>query len=573
MANILALLGMKSMVAASSVAVVATGAAIVYKDEIATLINPVNVTLEQPQSNQQPAALASKVEGETSVAKQQPAAVPTPKASEVTKVEVIRPTFDILRVEKDGSVLIAGNAAPNAKIDVLRADGSIVVSTAAGPKGDFVALPNDPLAPGDYVLSLRAVQGAADPVLSSQSSLVTVPDVGGEVLAMISEEGQPSRIVTKPENLKAEEPVKPAEETAAVEIVKPEPVEATKADPAMEAKPEPVEIAKVEPETQPVEVVEKELQSQAPESSVVEAVKQEVIAETAETVEAKVEQVEVAVNPAEPVEIKQPEVTINETQVAEPSAPPVPQVIVEAVEVENGQIYIAGAIPRGVPVRVYVDNVFIGLARGTSDNRFLVSKPFDLSEGEHSVRADVIDSSNGAVITRAEVPLIHELPAELKPEVEVAAATPAPQTDEPEKVQKPVEVAALDTADPVVPEAKPVATTPAVAEAAKPAETNAAKPVEKPAVQVTQNATTKVVEAKPVQVTAASAPRMPKVLKTGRAVIIKRGDNLWRISRKTYGRGIRYTTIYNANRNQITDPHRIFIGQIFKIPKKAEQEG
>ena len=63
------------------------------------------------------------------------------------------------------------------------------------------------------------------------------------------------------------------------------------------------------------------------------------------------------------------------------------------------------------------------------------------------------------------------------------------------------------------------------------------------------------------------------MLKTGRAVIIKRGDNLWSISRKTYGRGIRYTTIYNANRNQIANPHRIFIGQIFKIPEKAEQEG
>ena len=63
------------------------------------------------------------------------------------------------------------------------------------------------------------------------------------------------------------------------------------------------------------------------------------------------------------------------------------------------------------------------------------------------------------------------------------------------------------------------------------------------------------------------------MLKTGRAVIIKRGDNLWRISRKTYGRGIRYTTIYNANRNQITDPDRIYIGQIFKIPENPDQEG
>ena len=66
-------------------------------------------------------------------------------------------------------------------------------------------------------------------------------------------------------------------------------------------------------------------------------------------------------------------------------------------------------------------------------------------------------------------------------------------------------------------------------------------------------------------------PSAPQVIKTGSAVIIKPGDNLWRISRKTYGRGIRYTTIYNANRDQIRDPNRIYIGQIFKIPEKAEQ--
>ena len=54
--------------------------------------------------------------------------------------------------------------------------------------------------------------------------------------------------------------------------------------------------------------------------------------------------------------------------------------------------------------------------------------------------------------------------------------------------------------------------------------------------------------------------------KTGTSVIIRGGDSLWRISRKTYGQGIRYTTIFAANRDQIRDPDRIYIGQIFKLP-------
>lgn len=50
------------------------------------------------------------------------------------------------------------------------------------------------------------------------------------------------------------------------------------------------------------------------------------------------------------------------------------------------------------------------------------------------------------------------------------------------------------------------------------------------------------------------------------SVIIRRGDNLWTISRRTYGRGIRYTTIYTANKDQIRNPHRIYPGQVFMLP-------
>jgi nucleoid-associated protein YgaU len=50
-------------------------------------------------------------------------------------------------------------------------------------------------------------------------------------------------------------------------------------------------------------------------------------------------------------------------------------------------------------------------------------------------------------------------------------------------------------------------------------------------------------------------------------VIIKRGDNLWRIARSTWGKGIRWSTIYQANTDQIRNPHRIYPGQVFVMPK------
>ncbi len=50
-------------------------------------------------------------------------------------------------------------------------------------------------------------------------------------------------------------------------------------------------------------------------------------------------------------------------------------------------------------------------------------------------------------------------------------------------------------------------------------------------------------------------------------IIIKRRDNLWRISRELYGKGIRWSTIYQANKDQIRSPHWIYPGQVFVLPE------
>ncbi|MBV6632677.1 MAG: LysM peptidoglycan-binding domain-containing protein [Alphaproteobacteria bacterium] len=51
-----------------------------------------------------------------------------------------------------------------------------------------------------------------------------------------------------------------------------------------------------------------------------------------------------------------------------------------------------------------------------------------------------------------------------------------------------------------------------------------------------------------------------------RLVIIERGNNLWRIAEATYGSGFRYTVIFEANREKITNPDLIFPGQVFILP-------
>jgi nucleoid-associated protein YgaU len=66
-------------------------------------------------------------------------------------------------------------------------------------------------------------------------------------------------------------------------------------------------------------------------------------------------------------------------------------------------------------------------------------------------------------------------------------------------------------------------------------------------------------------VSAAEAETSQPAPEPGR-VVIQPGNNLWQISRVIYGRGIRYTVIYEANKDQIRDPDLIYPGQIFSTP-------
>jgi nucleoid-associated protein YgaU len=54
-------------------------------------------------------------------------------------------------------------------------------------------------------------------------------------------------------------------------------------------------------------------------------------------------------------------------------------------------------------------------------------------------------------------------------------------------------------------------------------------------------------------------------------VVVQPQQNLWRLARRAYGQGIRYTDIYEANRDQIRDPNLIFPGQVFAVPAASER--
>jgi nucleoid-associated protein YgaU len=52
------------------------------------------------------------------------------------------------------------------------------------------------------------------------------------------------------------------------------------------------------------------------------------------------------------------------------------------------------------------------------------------------------------------------------------------------------------------------------------------------------------------------------------SVMVQPGESLWRIARASYGSGVRYVVIFQANRGQIRNPALIYPGQVFSIPSR-----
>lgn len=48
---------------------------------------------------------------------------------------------------------------------------------------------------------------------------------------------------------------------------------------------------------------------------------------------------------------------------------------------------------------------------------------------------------------------------------------------------------------------------------------------------------------------------------------IQKGDTLWKIAEKAYSNGAKYQKIFEANREVIKDPDKIYPGQKIRIPK------
>ncbi len=162
--------------------------------------------------DQQPAAPAQPAD----TAQQTPA--PETAAPETAAA----PSFDIVRIEQDGSAVLAGRAAPGAKVSALL-NGETLGEAVANERGEWVIVPDATIRPGAHEVTLSQAGADGAVIASDQSVALTVPDQAGtQPLIVMSETAKPSRVLQKPETeTAAAEPAKPAVSEAQVAAVEP----------------------------------------------------------------------------------------------------------------------------------------------------------------------------------------------------------------------------------------------------------------------------------------------------------------------------------------------------------------
>jgi nucleoid-associated protein YgaU len=66
--------------------------------------------------------------------------------------------------------------------------------------------------------------------------------------------------------------------------------------------------------------------------------------------------------------------------------------------------------------------------------------------------------------------------------------------------------------------------------------------------------------------TAAAAPQPTGTIGSGKTYVVVKGDSLSKIAKREYGDANKWRTIYEANKDLISDPNLIYPGQALKIP-------
>lgn len=482
------------------------------------------------------------------------------------------PGFDVLRVEPDGSTVVAGHAAPGSKLEIL--NGTTVVGTAdVGVTGDFAAVFDTPLPAGDYQLTLRAVGEDGVAKTSQEVATVSVPkDATGQLLAMVSKPGEASRLLTTPDAL--------GSATQTADTPASQPAAATSAD-----------VASATPQTTNDASANTAKPSGAAGLQV-----------TAVEIEGAKMFVAGSAKPGALVRIYADDKLLGEMKADDKGHFVVDGQIelsvgshiirADMLSEDASKVVMRASVPfdrpAGAQVAAVAGPVSAAATAGLDGLRAEAGKALALLKGLFAngkvptgeQLAAARSASEFALKSLADFRLTDNSDQALADEVartaKAAADALAVLKDAPQDA--PSVAAALGKVEASVGAilAERGSATPAVTAAAEPAvsgevaEASGASKVKGAGSSIAND----VAAAQPSMATTES-PAQPETVEQAplkeskNSVIIRRGDTLWQISRRVYGAGVRYTTIYLANQEQIENPDRIRPGQVFGVPDQA----
>ncbi len=493
---------------------------------------------------------AAEAEDSTAVAERSAEPATTP-AEEAAQDGPAVPELDVVRVEPSGDAVFAGRVEPGWDVE-LRANGETIGSAEANEQGEWAIVTEEPLDAGssDITLHARSPDGAMTVNAPDRVAVDISETRKSQPLVVVSGPDVPSDVVQIPETASAEAPA--AEVAEAVEQAVEEKVAGAAAPPSDgadgEGATEETVVAAVAPTAdqdtaQPDGQASDGATVSAPSASADEAA----MAPTADDTTQTLDDTAVATAPAtdagasDGTESPQASATEEETASQEQAVAAAPAQDATSTEPTEAESRVADAWPdaeipkaadetlaeAAIEPKVDEDpaaNVAIETVEKTETERLFIT---GRAEPGESVRAYSDNVALGDAV------------ADAAGRWTISSAQPQP-ADAGQSV-----AIRADALDPVT--GRPRARAEVRFERLEPGET--------------------VISLMPVPQERAQAqnPSYDRL-------VVRKGDNLWRISRKIYGEGIRYTNIYIANQDQIRDPDLIYPGQVFAVPKGVLQD-
>jgi nucleoid-associated protein YgaU len=148
---------------------------------------------------------------------------PANPAPEEAKSAVTRPSFDIVRAEPDGSVVMAGRAEPGWTVTV-DSGGKTIGQAVADPNGEWVIDQTRKLAKGEHSLELRSQNAEGGRTLFSKQRLaLSLSDLKRDKpLVALTEEGKSTRVLQMPPPSSEQPDVQSSIEAAALGAAAPQ---------------------------------------------------------------------------------------------------------------------------------------------------------------------------------------------------------------------------------------------------------------------------------------------------------------------------------------------------------------